>query len=316
MSTATLEPQIIQYHITPDKKFFERIVGKVDEKDQLIGNPNNKRRMSPPKQFIPFAYTAYVKKVYKEENGSKVYNGDIEFIPLSQSGGEHMELRYLSTCPSLDRKYQEKHGYKPVDNVDGVGAFFNGGLVYDVPVLPTNELRRLFMQNHPNNGDNPNRPQRAAIYFKIRNGKADMEARKAKMLEGKKIADFKNKVLEDDNFAEVISTVYKINTSYDLDIKRTIIFEKLEDDTSTKKVIDKYESYFEELKSKFQFFLDKNVLEVSNKKLIYKADKKPVDIKIEMGADSTAFADVFVQACKNNKVLTEWLAIEKKLNNN
>jgi hypothetical protein len=316
MSTETLEPKIIQYHITPEKKFFERIVGKVDDKDQLIGNSNNKRRMSPPKQFIPFAYTAYVRKVYKEENGSKVYNGEVEFISTSEAGGEHMELRYLSTCPSLDRKYQEKHGYKPADNNDGVGAFFNGGLVYDVPVLPTNALRRLFMENHPNNGDNQNRPQRSPVYFKIRNGKADMEARKQKMLAGKRISDFRSKVLEDNNFAEVVSTVYKINPSYDLDIKRTIIFEKLEDDDSTRKVIDKYEAYFEELKSKFQFYLDKNVLEVSNKKLIYKADKKPVDIKIEMGADSTAFADVFVKACKENEILTKWLEIEKKLNNN
>ncbi len=311
MTTAT-NPQVVQYHITPHKKRYERIIGRVDDKDQLIGNPNNVKSVAPPKQFIPFHYTAYVKKVV--ENGK--YEGKIKFIPLSESGGENMELRYLSTCPSLDRKYQEKNGYKPIDNADGVGAFFNGDTIYDVPILATNELRRLFMENHPNNGDNPNRPPKAEIYFKIRNGKSDMEQRKAKMLLERKIADFKTKVMEDDNFAEVLSIVYKIKSVYDVDVKRTILFEKLDTQESTMAVMNKYDNYFDELKSKFQYFLDKGILDVHNEKIIFKSDKKAVGIKIEMGADSTLYADTFVKGCEQKSALLKWIEIEKKLNNN
>lgn len=313
MSTTTVE-KTIQWHITPNKKPTERQVGSVDYKTgEFKGKQNHKSLRYPPKQFIPYSYTAYVKKVIPKTG---VYEGEVKFIPLTEKGGEHMELRYLSTCPSLDRKYQEKNGYKPVDDVDGIGKFYQGGMIIEVPVLATNELFRTFMENHPNNGDSINHTNGKPVYFKIRNGKADVQARRERMEYEKKLADFKYKVANDDNTAEVLCIIYKVNPTLDPDSRKDKILEKFDETNGVVKVMNKASEFFNELEGRFQYLLDNNVIEVSNQKLIYKADKKPLGLDVELGVDSEKYSFVFVNKLNDNyKLLAEWLQIEKKLIN-
>jgi hypothetical protein len=320
LGTTTQErPKLIQIQITPNKKPVEKLVGSVDTKTgEFKGKMTHKRMVYPPKQFIPFTYTAYVKKVIeKDDNGKyKEYEGKIEFLSLNESGGEYMELRFLSSGSSLDRKFQEKHGFKPLNEEDGVGRFFQGAMIYDIPVLPTNELYRTFMENHPNNGDNPNRPQGAMVYFKIRNGKSDVEARKAKMQYEKKVNDLKMAIAEDDNTTEVFSIIYNISPSYELNSRRDKILSKFDEVNGADVVLKKSEKFFTDLQNRFQFLLNKGVVEISGEKLIFKADKKVVGLKVKFGADADKYSEILAKECaSDHKVLSQWISIEKQLNN-
>jgi len=322
-TTATAKPQLIQFHITPNKKPVEKLVGTVNSKTgEFRGNKSHKSLRYPPKQFIPFTYTAYVKKLYEKdgkinEKEEGVYNGKIKFLDINEAGGEHMELRYLANCPSLDRQYQEKNGYKASNETDGVGDFFLGARIYDVPVLPTNELYRTFMANHPNNGDNPNRPQRLPIYFKIRNGKADVEARKARLKYEKVISDFQYKMGEDDNLVEIYSIIYNINPSLELNSRRDNIMQKFDIPKGAETVMGRGKQYFIDLKNKVQFYLDKKILVVSDGKMIFNSDKKSLNINIELGADPEKFAENFINGCNDDyKQLKKWNEVEKTLTKN
>lgn len=320
MSTETLQkPTVIQFQITPQKKPIPKLVGTVDKNGAYRGNRNEKSYRYPPKQFIPFTYTAYVKKVY--EKGGKgegdVYKGKIEFVDITEVGGEHMELRYLKNCPSLDRQYQEKNGYKPADEKDGVGDLYIGASTYDVPVLPTNEMYRVFMAHHPNNGDNKNRPKNLPVYFKIRNGAADVEARRAKIAYEKKISDFKSEIAHNDNLVEIYTIVQGRNRNIELNARRDNLMQRFDVAGGTEQVMKEGETFFTNLKNVFQFYLNQSVLAVVKGDVIYNADKKSLELGVDLGADIKLFADNLVESClKDYTILEKWVAIQKELNKN
>jgi len=305
---------VIQLHISPNKKPVERISnGIVDSKTgEYKGRQNIKSLRYPPKQFIPYSYTAYVQKI---DDGAN-YKGQIKFLSLNEEGGEFMEIRYLQGCPSLDRKWQEAKGYKPVNAKDGMGEFFQGATFVDIPEEPTNLLYRMMISNHPNNSDNPHRPKTSPVYFKVRNGKNDVDSRKAKMLYEKKLADFKLDLATDDNTAEVFSIIYKIKPEYELNVRREKVMEKFDEPNGVESVMKRASDFFEALQNTFQHYLNNNVIEVVKEEVIFKADKKPLGLSVKLGANPEKYAELFVKKCnKDHEILSAWLEIEKKLNN-
>jgi hypothetical protein len=318
MATNTIEH--IQIQITPDKKPIEKLVGTVSKEGTYRGNRSEKSYRYPPKQFIPFTYTAYVQKIYEKEakkGEGEVYKGKIKFLDITEAGGEHMEIRYLKNCPSLDRQYQEKHNYKPADEKDGVGDLYFGATTYDIPVLPTNEMYRLFIEHSPYNGDNKNRPKNFPIYFKIRNGAADVDARKAKINHEKKVAEFKSKIAEDDNIVETYTIVYGRKRNIELNARRDNLMQQFDTKNGAETMMKDGENYFTNLKNTFQFYLNQNILVVAGEDVIHNADKKSLELGIDLGADKNRWSENFVNACISDyKLLTKWVEIDKELNKN
>lgn len=325
MSTATQErPRTMQIRILPDKKPMERpgmFVGNANySTNEYKGRKTHKRTTWPPKVLIPCIYTAYVKRLMTidgkvvEKGGS--YEGHIQFLAKNERGGEHMEIRYLQASPSLDKKWQDKNGYKPQSDEETAGRLWQGGLDYDIPIEADNELYRTFLANHPYNGDNKNRPDNYPIYFAVKNGLADVQARRQRMEAEKKIADFKMALATDDNMVEVFTVIYRINTAYDLNSRRETLLSKFDEKNGAEKVMKRAETFFTEMKNRFQYLLNNAVLEVRDEKLLNKTDKTIYLQKVKFGADTEKFADILINECNSNhKILSQWIEIEKQLNN-
>ena len=152
--------QTIVLHIRPDKKHFEMNQGFVKD-GQLVGQ-KEKVWVSPPDQWIPNGYSAYVKKHY---NTNGVYTGKFDFVDPMTEGGESIEVRYLENCPSLDKDWQKKNGREAVTDEDLVGWKYPAGERQEIPITPKTELWLNFLLGHDANGTNPFRNEDTAILF-------------------------------------------------------------------------------------------------------------------------------------------------------
>lgn len=147
-----MQQKKIVLHIRPDKHPFQMEQGLVKD-EQQVGQAA-KVMVAPPTQWIPNGYHAFVIKT-KTEAGK--YEGKFEFVSADNPEAELIEVRYLATCPSLDKQWQIENGREPKSDEELVGWPFRSGEKVEFDVTAANKQWLHFMLNHESCGTNVNR---------------------------------------------------------------------------------------------------------------------------------------------------------------
>lgn len=178
-----MQQKKVVLHIRPDKRPFQMKQGLVKD-EQQVGQAADVM-VAPPTQWIPNGYHAFVVKT-KAENGK--YEGKFDFVNADNPSAELIEVRYLATCPSLDKQWQIENGRDPKSDEELVGWPFRSGEKVEYDVTAANKQWIHFMLNHESCGTNVNRDANLpSLFIEVDTEKELIEKSKELSLLAKKL---------------------------------------------------------------------------------------------------------------------------------
>lgn len=223
-------------HVRPDAQKTKVQIGFV-KNNEFIGTPYD-AIATPPAQWIPNHYQALV---IKDESEGK-YKGKFKWADsMDEEGAVMIDIRYLSSCSSLDAKWQVENGFKPKDEIEEVGWEYPQGEIQEFDSSRIPKLLKEFFEHHQGNGDNPLRDRENSIMFRIVNPVAKVNDQKARLEKEENNLKIRKSIMENDSYVECLSQIFNISPRYEMDVKRSTLGDKFEADTEGfKKIIKDY----------------------------------------------------------------------------
>lgn len=300
--------EILQMHITPLQKGVPMKKGNLNKHGQFTGTVYDVI-VQPPLQLIPNEYNAYVKEVIDKTTGK--YEGELEFIPPTEKGGKVKVIRYLSSCHSLDKQYQEKNNYTPSNDEEIIGRFFQGNTVFNLPKIEMNALYILFLSNHPNNQDNKYRKPDAPIYFRFIDGKTELKNELEDLAKENKISEIKQAIINNDEYAEIVSYIFGLNEGIEISSRKVQLIKKIKSDEES--VLNTIDKFWDNVKNNFSYLVAKKAILIEDGIILNGATKTPIyknkDIKAGMNEDNIK---IFMNYFNKVKNIKEWQNFEKE----
>jgi len=263
--------ELVQIEITPNKQSVALKKGQLDRNGQMVGSVYDVL-IAPPMQLIPNEYTAYCKEVLV--NGK--YEGQLQFLKENETGGTMKTIRYLSTCHSLDKHYQERNNFNPNSDEEVIGKMFQGGTIINLPNNSKNRLYLEFLEHHPNNGGNLNKISDSAVYFKFVNGASDLQDELLEMKRESKTNELKADILNNQSKAELYAYIFKLDDKIAIETNQVILIKKIKNDPN--EFIQTIDDFWNKVKNDIDYALlkekiiieDGTILDGDTKKAIYK----------------------------------------------
>lgn len=308
--------QVLRIHITPDLKGTPMIKGQLDKNGNIAGS-TEQVIVSPPIQWIPMSYSKTVKKIIDEKGK---YNGEFKFCDASEKGAQVIEVHYIPGCPSLDRKWQEDNGYSlkkdaPISELDAeaeIGREYLANRVYDFDLTKEDPAFIIFLKNHDVNGTNPNRDKDTRVLFIELDGTKSVDKKKDDFQKEKALFSMKSDLLEKEDLVDVLSQVFDISKSYDLDTRRDMLVDMLA--AQGEKFIKSVEKAKSKISNQTDFLFKDGVISILDKQIVSSDDKKPIHPKkFSSDKPSVVCKELAEYSMENEKNYLEWLKIEKQL---
>jgi hypothetical protein len=240
---------------TLEDKFFSIVVlgkdsaeaelGKINKSTGLPDGPTTKIKVQVGAVAIPNHSKVWAKR---KVNKAGKYEGELEFLPWGEKGGELVAIRYIAGCPTLDKHYQintlkidlseeEKNETAYIDLQIGVNDF----------VIEDMDPKLIEMlAHHTFNEDNKSRKKDSReVHFRLYNA-ANINKDKLNKLRQKKAAeDIILKAEDDTARIEILGGLFEL----DLNSQPGVIFNNLidileEDPERIRKVIDSHKNLF------------------------------------------------------------------------
>lgn len=309
--------KVLRIHITPDLKGTPMIKGQLDKNGNIAGS-TEQVIVSPPIQWIPMSYSKLVKKT--KVNGK--YTGQFEFIGEGEDtkGAELIEVHYVKGCPSLDRKWQEDNGYSlkkdaPISELDAeaeIGNEYLANRVYDFDLGKEDPTFITFLKNHDVNGSNPTRDKDTRVLFIELDGKSSVDKKKDDFQKEKALFGMKSDLLEKEDLVNVLSQVFDISKTYDLDTRRDMLVEMLS--AQGEKFIKSVEKAKSKISNQTEFLFKDAVISILDKQIVSSDDKKPIHPKkFSSDKPSVVCKELAEYSMEKEENYLEWLKIEKQL---
>lgn len=227
--------------IRPDKKPTLMKQGYVKD-NQYVGQTIDVHVM-PPMQWIPNGYTAYV---VKDVDSSGKYNGKFEWSTPEDEKAEQINVRWLKTCPSLDKQWQTDNKRDAnMSDEELVGWEFRSGAEYEIDANTENRGKTWveFLQHHQDNGSNPQRDTTQMPLFVEVDAVKEVEKKRDDFKERKRAFDEEEAILENDERVDELSKLFGLNVStYDVETRRHRLIEVMKSDSkSFFEIIDQHQ---------------------------------------------------------------------------
>lgn len=301
--TQTAEPtvkkqkkqQFFRIHIKPNARPYEAFKAKVV--DNEIVSEEEKVLLTPPEINIHNFYTHKVVKI-KDEKGN--YTGRMKFVESFEDAEEgetveNVEIRYIANCPSLDKQWQIKNGYKIVQTADRSeaqnyhGWNFPAGSIQEFDLGKADPLFIEFLKHHQGNGKNPNRDPRNGILFIEVDASKNIVSKKGKHEEQKRKIQFIDNIHESDEVVNIYSEMFGVSKVYDIETKRDKVLE-IAEKLTTEGLMKEVEKWKGNYRSTLSGFLSDNKISVKSKKVYIGKNPEPFfkdeAIKSESGTDT------------------------------
>jgi len=223
-STTQNQKKLFRIHVRPDLKPTEAIAGRIKD-NQLVGN-NFPVEIAPPEQWIPNFYEAKVVKI----KSSGKYQGKFDWYDpnddkMKDKEYENITVRYLSSCDSLDEKYQIENGFKPLNENEESGWIYPSGVVTDIPNAPSRFIE--FYEHHEMNGDNPMRDRNNKVGFVIVNSELISKKKFDEIEKDELVVNYRKGIAQSDSRTLILSSIMGIRNEYSLDDKRNELLTKV-----------------------------------------------------------------------------------------
>lgn len=278
--------QFFRIHIKPNAKPYEAIKGKVY--DNEIQGETTKVFITPPEVNI---HNFYKHKVIKLENAKGVYEGRFKFVDSFDSTEgvvEEIEVRYIENCPSLDKQWQIKNGYKPKDAKAYHGWNYPANEVVEFEVGKTDPLFIEFIKHHQGSASNPNRDPRNGVLFVEVNADKNISNKKAKFEMEKKKTEFIENIYTSDEIVTIYSEMLGI-PKRDIDTMRDSVLDRA-DKLTTDGMMKEVNNWKAQYRNTLGSFLSDGKISVKNKKVYIGKNPEPyfkdVDFKSESGTET------------------------------
>lgn len=308
--------KFFRIHVTPDLQGTPMIKGNLDKNGNIEG-ATEKVIVSPPIQWFPMSYSKIVKKIFDDKNK---YTGKFDFCKADEQGAEVIEVHYVPGCPSLDRKWQEDNGFSlkrsdPIELLDAeaeIGREYLANTIYDFDLTKEDPLFITFLKNHDINGSNPNRDKNTRILFIEKDGEESVSKKKKDFAKEKVLFKMKSELLEGDDLVGVLTHVFDLSVSYDLDTRRDMLVEMLE--SQGEKFITSVEKAKTKILNQTEFLFKDGLISVLDKQIVSNDDKKPIHPhKFNSDKPSVVAQELAEFSVKTEKNYLSWIEIEKKL---
>jgi len=295
-------------HITPDLKPTVMERGELDENGNKRGS-TIQVEVQPPEQWLPNYYEHAVKKQVNEKG---IYEGKFKFCSISEPGAEMIEIRYLSACPSLDLKYQDEKKYEALTEIDQIGWEYRGNYIIEFKLAETSPLLLDFFKHAPYNGTYEHRDVNTRVLFVELDGTKSVSKKKDQFKIEKILFECKQNLIDNDDYAEVVSEILDVQKGYDLDTRRDVLTDMLaKEGVGFIKRIDKVK---EKIKNQTEYLFKDGVISVLENKIISNETKKEVHpLKFKSDKPSEVSEQLSEYSMKNKKNFLEWKEVEKQL---
>jgi len=278
--------EFFRIHVKPNAKPYEAIKARV--RDNEFITREEKIFLSPPEVNI---HNFYTHKVIKLKGESGQYEGKFKFVDEYDKGGdvESIEIRYIANCPSLDKQWQIKNGFKPLDAKAFHGNNYPANSIQEFDMNNTDPLYIEFLKHHQGNEVNPQRDPRNGILFKEVDTVSSIGNKKSKFEMEKKKMQFIESIHESDGIVNIYSAMLGISMQYDIDYRRDRVLEQAEVLT-TDGLIKKVNEWKSQYVATLNGFLADGKINVKTKKVYISKNPEPFfkdeELKSESGTET------------------------------
>lgn len=207
---------LFRIHVRPDAQQSVIKIGKVRD-DSFVGEVYD-GFATPPIQYVPNHYRALGVKKIKDGK----YNGEFEFAKSANEPNAVMiDVRYLSSCHSLDAKWQDENGFEPNGDEEAVGWAWRQGQIVEFQSSKVAPLWAKFLENHQGNGNAPMRDPNNSVLFTILSDE-ELVSKEDKLFEQESfIMEIRKKIKEgDEDYLNAYCDLVGIRVSYSEKIKQ------------------------------------------------------------------------------------------------
>lgn len=212
----TKSSSLFRIHVRPDAQQSVIKIGKVRD-DAFVGEVYD-AIATPPVQYVPNHYRAL--GVKKLTNGK--YNGEFEFAKsASEKEAVMIQVRYLSTCQSLDAKWQEENGYTPNGDEEAVGWAWRQGSIVEFQSDKVSPLWKKFLEHHQGNGDAPMRDVNNSVLFTILKDEALVSKEDMLLAQEENLLLIRKRIQDgEEDYLNALCELVGIRIGYDTKIKQ------------------------------------------------------------------------------------------------
>lgn len=226
----TKKTQFFRIHVRPDKTKYSAIQGNVDPNREIIVGNSYEVKLNPPAQIIPNWYEAKVVKEYNKTTNA--YEGKFEWYDSGKHKDKNPEtiiVRYLSSTASLDSKWQDEKGFKPLNEQEEVGWEFPSGEITDIPLSEITPKFIEFLEHHEMNGDNPNRDASNLVGFYIVDANKNIQKRVDNIERMEEMVKTMKSIRSDEGYTLCYASILGIKEGLSFEEKADIILEMMEE---------------------------------------------------------------------------------------
>lgn len=301
--------KLFRINVRPDLKPTPATQGKVI--DNAIVGDKFETEIAPTPQWIPNFYDALVvkkKTANKYEGKFDWYNPNGENKDLRP---EQITVRFLSSCDSLDQKYQEENGFKPSNEQEESGWSYPSGVITDIK--NPNPRFIEFYEHHEMCGDNPLRDSRNRIGFYIVNSATSVNAKKSEIEKDEIAHEYRKAVLNSEERTIILASLFKVRMDYGIEDKQTEVLTKIgrsyDEYLKAKKIED---NFTKEASTFLKSLLDKKQITITDTDVVYEGDKYFEGFESRAENKEAICADLSIEIVNKESFYNDYLKIVKE----